>query len=124
VAVSDPLEFDYVATPYSKFSGGLYAAYLGASKIAAGLIKRGFIVYCPIAHCHPIAMAGGLDPLDHKIWLPLNEPFLKAASRLFVAHMDGWQDSYGISEEVKTFEAAVKPIFDLDPVSLAMVRRT
>lgn len=114
----------YLATPYSKYPSGLHAASLAAARIAAGLIKRGFIIYCPIAHGHKIALAGGLDPLDQKLWLDQDREFIKVSTALFVAHMDGWEESYGISEEVKAFEAAGKPVFDLDPVSLALVRRT
>lgn len=113
----------YLGTPYSKYPAGLHAASLGAARIAASLIKRGFVIYCPIAHGHKIAMAGDLDPLDHKLWLDQDREFMKVCSALFVAHMDGWQDSFGIAEEVKAFEAAGKPVFDLDPLSLGMVRR-
>lgn len=111
----------YLATPYSKYKGGdLNAAFEDASRLAAELLAAGIRVYSPIAHTHPLAIHGNLDPLDHSIWLPFDEAMMDAADCLIVAHMDGWDTSFGIAHEVKFFEDAGKPIFDLDPDSTAM----
>lgn len=42
---------------------------------------------------------------------------------LLVAHLPGWEESYGVAEEIKFFERAGKRIFDLDPASLEMQER-
>lgn len=111
----------YLATPYSKYKGGdLIAAFEDASRLAAELLATGVRVYSPIAHTHPLAIHGHLDPLDHSIWLPFDEAMMDAADCLIVAHMDGWQESYGIKHEVEFFEKADKPIYDLDPASIAV----
>lgn len=116
--------FAYLATPYSKYRGGdIEAAFVDAAKLAASLLVRGVKVYSPIAHTHPLAVYGKLDPLDHSIWLPFDEAMMAAADSLIVAHMDGWDVSYGIAHEIKVFEKAGKPIFDLDPVKMTMARR-
>ena len=110
----------YLATPYSKYKGGdLHAAFVDAARLAAELLSIGVRVYSPIAHTHPLAIHGHLDPLDHSIWLPFDEAMMEAADCLIVAHMDGWDVSYGIEHEVNFFAAAGKPIFDLDPDSTA-----
>lgn len=110
----------YLATPYSKYMGGdLVLAFEDASRLAAELLATGVRVYSPIAHTHPLAVHGHLDPLDHSIWLPFDEAMMDAADCLIVAHMDGWRDSYGIKHEVEFFEHAGKPIYDLDPASIA-----
>lgn len=118
-----PSDLCYLATPYSKYVGGIECAFVDASKLAARLLRAGIKVYSPIAHTHPLALYGNIDPLDHAIWMPFDEAMMTVAQTLIVAHMDGWQDSFGISHEVKFFEAAGKPIFDLDPVTFTMSRR-
>lgn len=104
----------YLASPYSKFPRGLEAAFQEACKAAAELIRMGVRVYSPIAHSHPVAILGEIDPLDHKIWLPADEPLMRAASGLIVLKMDSWEISYGISEETKVFVAAGKPVVYMD----------
>lgn len=108
----------YLATPYSKFGGGLEAAFAEAARIAARMLQNGFRLYSPIAHTHPLAIHGGLDPLDHGIWLPFDEAMMAKADYLLIAEMDGWRDSKGIAYEIEFFAAAGKPIFRLDPATL------
>lgn len=118
----DPL--CYLATPYSKYEGGdLDLAFRDAARLAAELLKVGIKVYSPIAHTHPLAVYGDVDPMDHDIWLPFDEAMMKASDVLIVAHMNGWQESRGIAHEIEFFDKADKPIFDLDPRSLTMSRR-
>ena len=113
----------YLATPYSRYPLGLDQAFINAAKLAARLIYAGMNVYSPIAHSHSIAKLGGLDPHDHALWLALDMVMLTRCDVLAVAHMAGWEESYGIGEEIKFFEAAQRPVFDLYPASLVMVRR-
>lgn len=113
----------YLATPYTKYPHGPHIAFRHACKIAARLVQSGVNVYSPIAHTHPIAVHGGLDILDLTIWLPFDELMMSRCDTLIVAHMEGWQESKGIAHEIKFFLDAGKPIFDLDPQTLSMVRR-
>lgn len=113
----------YLATPYTKYKTGIEQAFIDSAKLAGLLLRCGVKCYSPITHCHAIAMHGKINPLDHSIWLPFDEAMMKAADALIVAHMDGWQESFGIAHEIKVFEDAGKPIFDLDPKTLTMTRR-
>lgn len=114
----------YLATPYSKYmDGNLELAFRDAAALAAKLMLAGVKVYSPIAHTHPLAIYGDVDPLDRDIWLPFDEAMMSAADVLIVAHMKGWQASRGIAHEIEFFERAGKPIFDLDPNTLTMSRR-
>ena len=110
-----PGTFAYLGTPYSKYRGGLDAAASEAARIAANLLKRGVIVYSPIAHSHAVAEAGTIDPVDHDLWVRADAPFVQAASALIVATMDGWQESRGLAHEIAAFTAAGKPVVYLDP---------
>ena len=105
----------YLATPYSKYPGGIEAAYQIALRQTGLLIRAGVPVFSPIAHTHPIAIACGIDPFDHTIWLPADEPMMAAATGLIMLRAESWEQSYGMGEELKAFQAAGKPVVWMDP---------
>jgi hypothetical protein len=113
----------YLATPYSKYPLGVEQAFINAAKLAAQLLLTGLKVYSPICHCHSLATYGGINALDHSIWLPFDEAMMARCDVLIVAQMEGWQESVGIKHEIVFFEAAQKPIFDLNVKTLGMVKR-
>jgi len=116
---SDTLDLDamraesgywYLATPYSKYPAGVEGAFREACQAAAWLVQERIGVYCPIAHTHPIAIHGQIDPLDHAIWLPADAPLMEGAAGLIVCMMPGWEISYGIAQERAAFRLMDKPI--------------
>lgn len=107
--------FWYLGSPYSKFPYGISSAHLHVCRAAALLIKAGVPIFSPIAHTHPIAMVGDLDPLDHAIWLPADEPIMKQADGMIVLKIDGWAGSYGLAQEVEWFAGQGKPIVYMEP---------
>lgn len=120
----------YVATPYSKYPGVgvpgrlfrllrwrrglLWLAFREAARATAVLVRHGIPAYSPIAHTHPVAIFGRLDPLDHTIWLPADARQMAAAVGLIVVKMPTWDSSYGIAHEVDAFRAAGKPILYME----------
>ena len=114
----------YLATPYSRWRYGLYDAYVVASVLAARLIRTGRHVYCPIAESHSIAILGGIDPLDQVFWRDRNLVIMAKCDCLIVAHLDGWEQSQGIAWEVEQFFLWGRDIWDLDPETLDMVKRS
>jgi hypothetical protein len=113
--------FYYLATPYSKYPGGLDAAAEEACRVAGAVIKRGLVVYSPIAHSHAIAHTPGvnLDAASHEIWMRVDEVFVDRSMGLIVVDMDGWRDSKGVGIEIGWCRDAKKPMFLLDPVTMA-----
>lgn len=111
----------YLATPYTKYHLGIEAAFVHAAEISALLLTTGVRVYSPIAHTHPLAVYGKLDPLDHNIWLPFDEAMMDAADCLIVARMKGWDESFGVKHEIEFFAKERKPIIHIDPVTLQIV---
>ncbi len=106
--------FAYLATPYSKYPEGIEPAWEDACAVAASLIRGGLNIYCPIAHTHPIAVRGRIDPLDHGVWLRVDGPLMLAATSLIVAKLPGWADSVGVVHEIGEFRGSGKPVFGLD----------
>ncbi len=103
----------YLATPYSEDKRSIHHAFIDACTFAAGCLKEGVRVYSPIAHTHMIALAGNIDPLDHKIWLPFDEAVMEVCEALIVAELPGWTESHGVQHEIAVFEVAKKPIYYL-----------
>lgn len=108
----------YLGTPYSKYPAGIERAFRDAASLAGKLLTVGVKSYSPIAHTHPIAIHGQLDPYDHAIWLPFDAAIMDKSDAMIVAMMDGWDVSYGIKHEIEEFTKAGKPIFYLDPNSM------
>jgi hypothetical protein len=110
----------YLASPYTKYKPGIWQAYMEAARIAGVLTGLGVQVYSPIAHSHPLALYGNLDPLDGKLWQRVDAPFLALCDECLVAKMDGWQESSGVTHEIAEFKKAGKPVRYLDPKTLAI----
>ena len=107
--------FYYLASPYSKYPLGITAAHFHVCQQAALLIRSGVPVYSPIAHTHPIAQFGDIDPFDHDIWLPLDRHMMDAAGGLIILKMEGWSRSYGMGTELAYFAEQDRPIVYMDP---------
>jgi nucleoside 2-deoxyribosyltransferase len=100
----------YVATPYTKYPQGLEQAFVHASQITAHLLRKGVAAYSPIVHSHSVAKLGGLDALDHSIWLPLDEQIMARCGSCLVAMMRGWDQSFGVQHEIGFFRRLGKPV--------------
>jgi len=93
----------YLASPYSHPDPQVKRdRFEAACRIAADLMNAGEIVFSPIAHTHPIAIAGEL-PGDWQYWERYDREILEmiaaAGGRLVVAMLDGWETSKGIAAE-------------------------
>lgn len=112
-----PFTYFYVATPYTKFPGGLDAAHILACRLTGELIKLGLPCYSPIAYTHPIALYADMDKVDHDLWVRVDKPLLDGASAMIVIQAESWDESRGIRHEIETFAQAGKPIIYWDPAT-------
>ena len=108
----------YLATVYSKHVYGIEAAFIEACRFTAALLRKGVKVYSPIAHTHPVAKYGVLDPLDHNIWIPFDEAMMKAADAIAIMQMEGWMEGVGIAHELSFFRKAGKAVYFIKPEEL------
>lgn len=109
-----PSKLYYLASPYTKYPGGIQKAFEAICRIAGWLTLKGVGVYSPIAHTHPIAIQSGMDPYAHEIWLPQDFKIMSKCDALLIAKMKTWEHSYGIEQEIKFF----KQDKGLDPLYL------
>lgn len=100
----------YLATPYTRYPRGLDAAFEDAAAIAGILIKRGLAVFSPICHSHPIAKYGGIDAVDHELWMRIDREMWDRCDELLVAKMDGWDQSRGVAAEIEYFLKRGAPV--------------
>jgi hypothetical protein len=89
----------YLASPYSHPDPAVREArFQAVCKAAAEMMAEGRMVFSPIAHSHPIALAGAL-PLDFQYWEAYDRTMLAACTDLTVLTLDGWHKSRGVMTE-------------------------
>jgi nucleoside 2-deoxyribosyltransferase len=89
----------YLASPYSHPDPAVREARFEAvCRVAATLIKKGHVVFSPIAHSYPMVRYGLPD--DWQFWSAQDRRFLEACDELWVLTLDGWQQSIGIHAEI------------------------
>jgi hypothetical protein len=88
----------YLASPYSKCSLGIEEAYEEVEKVLHHLTGEGFIVFCPIVHCHHMAVKYGL-PKTWDFWKRIDFTYIRKSDCLVVAKLPDWDTSTGVTEE-------------------------
>jgi hypothetical protein len=104
----------YLATPYSDPSEDIRNLhFIMACKITGALIKKGYVVFSPIAHSHPIAINSSLGT-DWKAWESFDKEMIGLCEELWVADWSGGV-SKGIQAEIQIAQSLEKPIIHLTP---------
>lgn len=111
----------YLASPYSDPDAQVRTKrFHEVCLVAAKLMERGFLIFSPIAHTHPIAAVGGL-PKDWEFWERYDRAFLVASSELWVLMTDGWSTSKGVAGETRIMtEELKKPVKYISPSTLEL----
>ena len=90
----------YLAGPYSHPDSEVRVKRFHATNHAAAtLMQRGWVVYSPISHNHPIAITHDL-PTGWDFWGRLDKAFIKHALLMAVLMLPGWRESVGIKAEM------------------------
>lgn len=107
----------YLATPFTKYSEGVDAAWKIACLENARLIKAGIPTYSPIAHSYAVAIncEGMIYESDWKLWMEFDHHMMESAKGIIVLMADTWEISSGMEEELKTFKEAGKPVIYMKP---------
>lgn len=100
----------YLASPYSvkaKLSLAMAAKlrkqrFENVCRYAAKLMKEGELVFCPIAHSHPIEVIGMQGEVNSgDFWLKQDFAVLQFCKELRVYMMEGWEESDGVRREIE-----------------------
>lgn len=105
----------YLASPYSAPTEYKKTRrFKQVCKKAAELMEQGNLVFCPIAHSHPIEKIGMPDIKSGDWWLQQDYAVLKHCSKLVVYKMKGWEKSYGVNKEIEFAQKHNIPIEYID----------
>lgn len=105
----------YLATPYTKYPGGIEAAFRLACAQSALLVRAGVSAFSPIAHTHSIAIHGNIDPLDLELWLKVDAALIASACGCIMLRAESWEQSKGMAYERDAFFANGRPVVYMDP---------
>jgi len=64
-------------------------------------MREGHIVFSPIAHSHPVALHGGIDPTHNFDWLGQDLPVLAKFDEVHVLCIPGASESKGVKAELQ-----------------------
>ena len=104
----------YLASPYSDPDPAVREQrFQAVCRAAAHLMRRGVLVFSPIAHTHPIALCG--LPGGWEFWQKYDRVVLEACKAVAVLMLDGWDASKGIWGEVEIAGRLGLPVVYLDP---------
>jgi len=105
----------YLATPYSDPDPEVREErFRIVNKVAARLIQNGQLIFSPISHTHPIALAGDL-PKGWEFWENYDRIMMSACSKLIVLRQSGWEKSSGVKAEISIAEEMGLEIEYIDP---------
>lgn len=104
------MSFTYLASPYSHDDPLVREKrYLAALEVVHDQFLLSHWIYSPIVHCHEMAKVFEVKKPSAD-WRAYNFAMLKAATRLWVLKLPGWQDSTGVQDEMLYAEALQMPI--------------
>lgn len=104
----------YLACPYSHPDPRIRQyRYEVVTRFAAELIQKGFIVYSPITHSHPIALIADL-PTGWDYWQVVDESFLEWCHEMHIVCLPGWKESTGLKAETELALSLGKPVVLLE----------
>lgn len=104
----------YLAVPYSHPDPAVREQrFLEVNKMAAKMMGKGILVFSPISHMHPIALAGDL-PKGWEFWKDYDIAFIEWADEVQVLMLDGWEESTGVTAEIKLADDMEKPVYYLE----------
>src|SRR3990167_9554132 len=92
----------YLASPYTHADPWVkLARYQDACRAAAVLMKRGHVVFSPIAHSHAVETVGLDRVYSGEFWRHQDIPLLRHADKLIVLTLYGWLQSAGVAWEIE-----------------------
>lgn len=107
----------YLACPYSHPDAAVRNyRFRNICRIAAALMREGYVVFSPLSHSVPIAEIGGIDDVDNDFWLAQDLPILRKCDELIVVELDGWESSKGVQAEIEEAKRLNIPIQNIEVI--------
>ena len=89
----------YLASPYSHQDPYIrIQRFERVCAWTASLLRKGGIIFSPIAHSHPLVRYG--LPEDFEFWKRFDTTILSRCQELWVLELPGWRESKGVQSEI------------------------
>lgn len=112
----------YLASPYTHPDPAVMEERFNkVTTVAAKLIHRGYMIYSPIMHFHPIAVRENL-PRDYKYWQLINQKMIMLCDEVWILDLVGLAESKGCNEERQFAMANGVPVRTINPVAYGVER--
>lgn len=112
----------YLASPYTDKRITVENQRAKVVTIVAGnLIKLGYHIFCPIAHCHEMNRLCGLGG-KFEYWREFDEKMISACGELWIVTIEGWFNSVGITAEIQMAERRSMTTRYVYPTTLDITR--
>jgi hypothetical protein len=94
--------------PFAKFMQWL--RFRRVTKATAHFMLKGYNMFSPITHSHPIPkyIPKRLD--THTMWLGIDFQWIDVCDELWVFMQGGWKDSHGVEKEIEYANEIGKPV--------------
>jgi hypothetical protein len=110
----------YLASPYTSDDHAVMEGrHIQICQIASHLMLEGWYIFSPIAHCHPIAVHGGL-PRDFRFWQDYDHLMMDACGNMIVAKLPGWEMSKGVDAETSYMYGHGKQVLYYNPLNKSL----
>ena len=104
----------YLGGPYSHPEQVVQNKRYTLYRKIAGIIldKHDSFVFAPITHSHPIVTHKAFNKALHtyEVWMPLDLAILEICDELWIAEINGWEESKGTKLEIEYARAKGLPI--------------
>ena len=108
-------ELIYLASPYTHPSSQMkQKRFEIVCSVASLMIKRGMMMFSPIAHSHPICQYGIDLSGEWEFWEKYDKSMLRKCTRMIVLMLEGWKESRGIAAETEYAKSLGMPIDYID----------
>ncbi len=105
----------YLASPYTHPDPEIREArFQAVCRAAAHLMSGGLLIFSPIAHTHPIVLAGDL-PKGWDYWEKFDREMIEACEELWILMLPGWEDSAGVQMEMRIAEELHRTVMRIYP---------
>lgn len=109
--VKEYKQLTYLAVPYShEDKDVMETRFEIVCEVAGKLMNQGKMIFSPISHSHPIAVRSKL-PRSWEFWEKFDRAYLMCSKELYVLMLDGWEESTGVTAEIKMAKELNIPIF-------------
>lgn len=107
--------FTYLASPYSHPDPAVREErFKAVCRVAAFLMRKGAVIFSPIAHSHCVETIGMHAVESGEFWKRQDVPLLGHASELAVLMLDGWRESQGLRWEIAMAKSLRIPVVYVD----------